>query len=298
MIASFAIVSFFALRSASSDIKARGRSQSRECSSRFTSKILKDRTSQSKPAQARKVELSTAYLNHTASIDGWMCPIHHHVVKSLSDAQTGLSISGLIGEIGVHHGKFFFSLATNLVPDEYAVAFDIFEEQSMNVDGSGNGSLEIFNDHAKKIGFDTEAIQVVKGDTNHITDTHLKKVSATSYRIFSIDGGHTRATTLNDLFLAQSILHNAGFTVLDDFINDGWLGVVDGLFTYINKCNSELRPFLWLCNKLYLSHKSWQNFYLEQVKSFKMIKCSSTSNIHDSRFSINQYKVCVVQETI
>lgn len=147
-----------------------------ECKSRFTGRILQDSISQSRPAGVKAFDLSEKYLVYTSSIDGWMDPIHHYVVKSLSDAQSSQSISGLIGEIGVHHGKFFFSLATNLMPGEYAVAFDVFDNQTMNVDGSGNGSLKIFKGHAKIIGFSTESIRVEMGDSNAITERQLKDI--------------------------------------------------------------------------------------------------------------------------
>ena len=140
-------------------------------------------------------------------------------------------------------------------------------------------------------------IKVEKGDSNSITSKRLKAISDTSYRIFSVDGGHTRETTLNDLFLAQSVLHKQGFVVLDDFVNSEWLGVVDGLFTFINKCNGGLKPFLWLCNKLYLSHESLHQFFYDSVQKMGAIKCSSMSNIHESRYKVNGYKVCVVKET-
>lgn len=244
-----------------------------------------------------KSDLEISYLNHSQSIDGWMCPIHHHIVKYLSNLQLESGVSGLIGEIGVHHGKYFFSLATNLDASEYAVAFDLFEDQDLNIDGSGQGSLKIFMEHASSIGFPADSIKVEKGDSNSLNPKRLKKISSASYRIFSVDGGHTRKTTVNDLFLAQAVLHKRGFVVLDDFVNPDWLGVVDGLFTFINKCNGGLKPFLWLCNKLYLSHEAQHQVFLEHIQKMEAIKCSSSSKMHRSRYEIKDFKVCVAQET-
>lgn len=271
-----------------------------DCNTRFTGSILQDKSIQNTATAVSnlpKLDLETSYLNHSQLIDGWMCPVHHKVGQYLSNKQLESGVSGLIGEIGVHHGKYFFSLATNLVANEYAVAFDVFEDQNLNIDGSGQGSLKIFMEHASRIGFPSDSIKVEKGDSNSINPKRLEAISATSYRIFSVDGGHTRGTTLNDLFLAQSVLHKKGFVVLDDFVNSDWLGVVDGLFTFVNKCNGELKPFLWLCNKLYLSHESHHHFFYENIQKMGTIKCSSQNNTHESRFQIKNYRVCVAKET-
>lgn len=278
--------------------KEKGIGSNDECKTRFHTSLLQDQNTSGTVSGLPKSGLENSYLNHSHGIGGWMSPIHHQVAQYLSKQQIDAGVSGLIGEIGVHHGKYFFSLATNLVAPEYAVAFDVFEDQNLNVDGSGQGSLQIFMEHASSIGFPRESIKVEKGDSNSITSERLKAISASSYRIFSVDGGHTRETTLNDLFLAQSVLHTQGFAVLDDFVNPEWLGVVDGLFTFMNKCNGGLKPFLWLCSKLYLSHESFHHFYFDSVQKMGAVKCSSMqSNMHESRYKVNGYKVCVARET-
>jgi hypothetical protein len=48
-----------------------------------------------------------------------------------------LSVFGAVGEIGVHHGKFFMPIAGYALQEESAVALDLFEDQSQNFDGSG-----------------------------------------------------------------------------------------------------------------------------------------------------------------
>lgn len=267
----------------------------KECMRRIPAGLLADKQEQS--GQRSALNLEERYLNHTSSIDGWMSPVHHKIVKYLSDEQFKLGIRGLIGEIGVHHGKFFFSLATNLDSSEYAVAFDVFEDQQYNVDGSGKGSLKKFMKHAKAIGFPKHSIKIEKGDSNLITQERLKDLSWFSYRMFSVDGGHTRETTINDLFLAESVLHKKGFVILDDFINSDWLGVLDGFSVYTNRCNSDLRPFLWLNNKLYLASKSQHAMYLNIVENMPMIKCTSSTSMHISRYSIKGFSVCVARET-
>jgi hypothetical protein len=234
------------------------------------------------------------YLNHTQDIEGWMHPLHHRVVKYLSEAQIEAGVIGLIGEIGVHHGKFFYSLATNLDHEsEYAVAIDVFEDQLFNVDGSGHGSMDRFIEHGAAMGFPKEIIKIEKADSTQIAASRLKDISSFSYRIFSVDGGHAKETTLNDLHLAEALLHENGFVVLNDFVNPDWMGVADGFFQYVNQCSSGLKPFLWLYNKLYLAPEHSHGFYLRSVEGFAAIKCTSQSGMHQSRFSISGSRVCV-----
>jgi hypothetical protein len=58
-------------------------------------------------------------------------------VKALTAKQHELGIFGSVGEIGVHHGKFLIPIIGNALAGEPAVAMDLFEDQSSNVDVSG-----------------------------------------------------------------------------------------------------------------------------------------------------------------
>jgi hypothetical protein len=48
-------------------------------------------------------------------------------------------VFGAVGENGVHHGKFLMPIVGYALQEEPAVAMDLFEDQSQNVDGSGEG---------------------------------------------------------------------------------------------------------------------------------------------------------------
>jgi hypothetical protein len=81
-----------------------------------------------------------AYLARFSSgnISGWLQPPQVAYVKQLTAKQHSLGIYGAVGEIGVHHGKFFLPIVGNALAEEPAVAIDLFEEQQgINVDGSG-----------------------------------------------------------------------------------------------------------------------------------------------------------------
>ena len=48
------------------------------------------------------------------------------------------------------------------------------------------------------------------------------------FRLFSVDGGHTRELTVNDLTVAASHLEEGGIIILDDITNLAWPQVIDG----------------------------------------------------------------------
>jgi hypothetical protein len=58
-------------------------------------------------------------------------------VKALTAKQHELGLYGAVGEIGVHHGKFLIPIIGNALAGEPAVALDLFEDQTGNVDTSG-----------------------------------------------------------------------------------------------------------------------------------------------------------------
>jgi hypothetical protein len=62
------------------------------------------------------------------------------IVKAVTAKQHALGIYGAVGEIGVHHGKFLIPIVGNALSSEPAVALDLFEDQTGNVDTSGEHS--------------------------------------------------------------------------------------------------------------------------------------------------------------
>ncbi len=74
------------------------------------------------------------------SIEGWVVLHHMSYVAALTRLQHFLGVYGSVGEIGVHHGKFFLILAGNALKTEPVVAMDLFHDQHENIDGSGERS--------------------------------------------------------------------------------------------------------------------------------------------------------------
>eukprot|EP00955_Chlamydomonas_euryale_P067076 359736-Chlamydomonas_euryale.AAC.4 len=98
-----------------------------------------------------------AYVSYFDSM-GWQAPspgrhfMPGFTANLLSEYQRKWGISGAVGEIGVHHGAFFLSMALTAHKDEPLFALDIFDLQEKNIDRSGQGNLIIFLDNVKTLG--------------------------------------------------------------------------------------------------------------------------------------------------
>ena len=85
-------------------------------------------------------------------------------------------------------------------------------------------------------------------------------------RFVSIDGGHTRSATLNDLQVADRTLTDAGVCVLDDVFHAHWPGVITGLFDYLALPGQRLVPVAFVPNKLVLCRPNLRGRYAEWLR--------------------------------
>ncbi|HDR9022683.1 class I SAM-dependent methyltransferase [Burkholderia vietnamiensis] len=183
-----------------------------------------------------------------AEVQGWLTPCSASIIAHLSAHQLRLGLSGNVAEIGVHHGKLFILLANLIAPDEAAYAVDIFDDQHKNVDRSGKGDRAIFEENVRK--FATHAKVVVIQESS--LDLEGTDFTSTSFRMISVDGGHTGPITCSDLHLSEKQLVDGGIVVLDDILNPDWTGVITGLVKYFSE-GGALIPFALSANKLYLT---------------------------------------------
>ena len=92
-----------------------------------------------------------------SKIEGWFDP-RILPFYAVIDAMQRRSLSGHLGEIGVHHGKSFLPLALMArgQGEEMAVAVDLFDR---NRSGSGQGDKERVVEHAKALGVDPATVR-------------------------------------------------------------------------------------------------------------------------------------------
>lgn len=179
------------------------------------------------------------YFANTERIEGWLQDTTAHVIRELLQHQLQEGVTGDVMEIGVHHGRLFILLCLLARPSEKAIAVDLFDMQELNVDKSGLGNLDQLRANLKTFAQDTN-VEFVKGDSIQLAESLKQRFR--SLRYISIDGGHTREATCNDLWIAESILIPEGVVSLDDIYSLHWSGVTAGLAKYFAEGGS-LIPF-------------------------------------------------------
>lgn len=196
-------------------------------------------------------------------IDGW--GIDDYLVRiflNLNNFQSIEKIEGNLVEIGVHHGRSFILLALMRNGSEKAIAIDIFEDQSRNIDNSGSGSRTIFEDYLKQYSI-VENVSIIEGDSLFLSNESHKDLQ-TKARLVHIDGGHYVDAVCSDLALAQSIISPGGIVIVDDYQHSGFPGVNEGCHRYLSySVPRKLIPIAIGKNKLFLTTHSHHSLLLD-----------------------------------
>lgn len=197
-------------------------------------------------------------------VEGWLDGFSARAIDALARRQHDLGLTGGVGEIGVHHGKFFLLLYLATTAPEKACAIDIFEQQELNPDASGRGDRERFLANLDRHAGTREGVAIIARSSLEIAPEEILEACGPT-RLFSVDGGHTDDCTLNDLRLAEAVSTPHGIVVLDDFFNQPWPGVASGAARYLLDPATALRPFAILPNKLLLARPDWHRRYAEAL---------------------------------
>jgi hypothetical protein len=202
-------------------------------------------------------------------VEGWLGDRMSQIVPVIGAILDAQNVHGNIAEFGVHHGLFLFLLNILRNEGEECFAFDVFDNQHLNVDGSGRGSLAVFLSHLDSLmSSDRQFFRIIQRDTTsfstvEIVDLFKKK----GVKFFSIDAGHTVQHACNDLHLAQEVLVPGGIIALDDYMSVHWPGVTEGFYRFMYSGNRRLKPLLYFQNKLFLTTVSEQASWLQQFRT-------------------------------
>lgn len=212
-------------------------------------------------------------------VEGWVIPeIPGEILDTLAEFQNINSVSGAVMEIGIHHGKFFIPIHNKICDNECSYAVDVFDMQEFNVDGSGCGNLEAFQQNLLKFGKTPEKCNIIKADSTAWDYTDIdyaeEKVNR-RLRIISIDGSHTMSATFIDLLECEKRLVSGGIIFIDDYTNVHWPGVACGVNKFFLQYAPRVAPFFFGLNKLILCHVSWHEKYLELIKNLTANKCDT-----------------------
>jgi len=178
-------------------------------------------------------------------------------------------VCGNIAEFGVHHGLFLFLLNALRNENEVCFAIDVFDEQHLNVDCSGRGSLAVFLSHVETLmASQWRSFRIVQRDTMSFSTTEVIDLfEKNGVKFFSVDAGHTVQHACNDLALVQEVLVPGGIVALDDYMSVHWPGVTEGFYRFMYFQNRRLKPFLYFQNKLFLTTVSEHGLYLQQFRT-------------------------------
>ncbi|MCP4167948.1 MAG: class I SAM-dependent methyltransferase, partial [Chloroflexi bacterium] len=168
-------------------------------------------------------------------------------------AHEQLDIQGSVVEIGVYHGTFFLAMDQLRRPSEAAAAFDVFASQELNIDQSGKGDLDVFKENLHQYGTAPGTVAIVQADSTTLDAGNvLEALGGQHPRLFSIDGGHTKAHVFSDLVLAEQTLCPGGIVFVDDYMHPAWPEVTEGLHLWMQS-HVKLQPFAWVGRKLLMT---------------------------------------------
>jgi len=208
------------------------------------------------------------YLKHGHKfVEGWMLPAAAKMITTLSAVQDAKRISGNVAEIGVHHGKLFILLYLLSQGDERAVAIDLFGDQMRNIDHSDAGNLGKFRANLLRYAHaDLRRVVVHTGDSRELHGSALKRLAGGPYQLISIDGGHTAENTAHDRAIAVEALARGGVIILDDYFNEMWPGVCEGVHRYFREPRGIL-PFATGANKTFFCASGAIALYVDSLRS-------------------------------
>ena len=134
------------------------------------------------------------------------------VLRLISARQLANGVQGSVVEIGVHHGKSLAALCllNRDLGGGKLVAVDVFEDQVLNTDASGEGDhAEMERTLERWCGKDmgrTERFSVLAQDSRSVSAQELiASGGGQRVRLFSVDGSHTAEATLSDMRLVQRL---------------------------------------------------------------------------------------------
>ena len=184
-------------------------------------------------------------------VSGFLEPGNLPVLKVLDDAQRARNVAGAVAEIGVHHGRLFIPLHLLQRGTGKSVAIDLFGDQELNIDKSGNGNLDKFTDNVA-LWSTTDGLVLHQGDSTKLEPAVLTEKAGGPIRFFSVDGGHTAEIVYSDMRLAEETLAEGGIVIADDIFNQQWPGVAVGTLKYLDD-GAKLAPFAIGFNKVYFT---------------------------------------------
>jgi len=222
------------------------------------------------PASLVRSAEALHYLENLHRIDGWLYQTTALAIIETLWLQERYGITGNLAEIGVFQGKSFLALAAGARASETILAIDVFDSTDVvserpNYDAAyGQGNQAKFMANLTEFFPRAKVVTIVRSSTD--LRGHEREFGLMGLRFLSIDGGHTRQLTVNDLQIADACLADDGVCCLDDVFNVHWTGVISGLFEFLQS-GPGLVPVAMFPNKLFLGRPARSGFYASQFRA-------------------------------
>ena len=182
--------------------------------------------------------------------------------------------------IGVHHGKIFLLLHAGLAEGERSIAVDVFGDQHLNMDRSGEGNLGRFKANVAKHG-DPARVQIVQHSSLDLTLEGFRQIAG-QLRLMSVDGGHTAECAEHDLRISDAASADWGVIILDDYFNQAWPDVSVGSARYFMDPGTRFRPFAIWPNKVLLTNSHFAEAYRAEMKNRLPELLDKTARMYDA----------------
>jgi len=217
-------------------------------------------------------------------VEGWLGDRMWQIVDVIGTILETNDVHGDIAEFGVHHGLFLLLLNSVRNDNEVCFAVDVFDNQHLNVDCSGRGSLAVFLSHVETLmASQRRFFKIVQRDTMSFSTVEVVDLfGKNGVKFFSVDAGHTIQHACNDLTLVQEVLVPGGIVALDDYMSVHWPGVTEGFYRFMYSQNRRLKPFLYFQNKLFLTTASQHGSCLQQFRT--AIEATSSDEVRSGRW--------------
>ncbi|CAF4141278.1 unnamed protein product, partial [Rotaria magnacalcarata] len=180
-----------------------------------------------------------------------------------------IHVIGVIGEIGVHHGKFTcYLFLLRRSKKQILFAVDVFEQQYLNKDKSGRGSLTVFRGNLRDYAnLHEKDVTIYAGSSldlnpkfsnNNVAISWWKNevVGHQGLQLVSVDGGHTALLTYSDVCLVSNGMLDGGVVLVDDIVHPGWMGVRDGVGRFLDETSQLLTDHMLENQLAYLPNQT------------------------------------------
>jgi Methyltransferase domain len=220
-------------------------------------------------------------------IKGWLSEIDNTIIEIILVHQNKIDIRGGTAEIGLHHGKSFIPLCLHLKTGERAYGIDLFENQRLNFDASGNGSKDRVIKNLARFGIEQDSYVLDGRSSDQVKSQDIQELAG-KIRFFSIDGGHWEEIVENDLNLASELLIDGGVIAIDDYLRPDWPGVASGFHAWYLANKSEYQIFAIGFNKAYLCKPNYTSMYQHELN-----KCEFLSYMKRKEYEMDKVSVPV-----